>query len=200
VSPGKIPGDQVEPLGEHGGRQRDRVDDLLNRGRQRAVDAVGRAGRARDVRQPEQVGALGGVEPERRRDRVEHLNARVDLAPLLQPGVPGDTDPRELGELLAPQPGRAAAGAGGQADVLGQDALPAGTEERGQLGATRAGLGGAAAPSAAVEAACTGVLGGAAELSTAVDGRHGHVPHLPPPAVAVPGGVSTRITRLLVPA
>ena len=84
------------------------------------------------------MSALGGVEPERRRDGVEHLDARVDLAALLEPGVPGDADPGELGQLLAPQAGGAAAGAGRQADVLGLDALPAGAKEGGELGAARA--------------------------------------------------------------
>ena len=57
---------------------------------------------------------------------------------LLQPGVPGDADPGQLGDLLAAQPRHpASAGraAGGHAHVSWCQPGPRGAQERGQLGA-----------------------------------------------------------------
>ena len=169
-----VPREQVEPLGDHAGGQRKGVEDQLDLGGQRAVVAA-REGRSRagDVGQPEQVRPFGGVEPQHPGDRVEDLDAGVDRAALLQPRVPGDADPGQLGELLAAQAAGAAASAGGQPDVLGADAFPAGAEERRELGPAGAG---------------------------AVRGGCGHVIHPLLWARTVPGGISTRITRLLVPA
>ena len=97
---------QVEPLGDHArGHRREPVDDLLDLGRQRAFIAEAAGGRARDVGEPEQVGALHLVEHQRARHRVQHLDARVDRAALLQPGVPGDAHAGELRDLLAAQAG-----------------------------------------------------------------------------------------------
>ncbi len=165
------------------GRERHRVKDALHLGRQRALHAVGGPGRAGDVGEPEQVPALGGVQPERARDRVEHLDARVDRAALLQPGVPGDADPGQLRELLPPQPGGAAAGADGEADVLRADPLPAAAQERGELGPARRARG-------------LPVVGSGCRRRRSLRSRC----HAPMLLGAVPGGASTRITRLLVPA
>ena len=45
------------------------------------------------------------------RERVEHLRRDLDVAGLLEPGVPGHSDRGELRDLLAAQPRRAAAAA-----------------------------------------------------------------------------------------
>src|SRR6476661_760238 len=44
-------------------------------------------------------------EQERAGQRVDHLNRRGDVPALLQPGVPGDTDAGQLGDLFAPEAG-----------------------------------------------------------------------------------------------
>ncbi len=62
------------------------------------------------VGEPEQVLALVRIEQQRPRDRVQHLRRGVDVAALLQPGVPGDADAGERGDLLAAQAGRTAPG------------------------------------------------------------------------------------------
>src|SRR5258708_19839344 len=74
------------------------------------------------------------VEPERTGHSVQDLGAGVDRAALLQPGVPGDADTRELGDLLTAQPGGAAPDPRGQAGVLRPDAFPAAAQEPGDLG------------------------------------------------------------------
>src|SRR4029079_12303809 len=81
----------------------------------------------------EEVRALGLVEAERARDRVEHLGGGVDVAALLQARVPGDADPGELCDLLAPQPRRAPPPRRDQADALGRDPLAPAADEGGQL-------------------------------------------------------------------
>ena len=68
------------------------------------VAAAGGGGRVRQVGQPEQVLPLGLVEQQGAGHRGEHLRARVDLAALFQPGVPGHADAGELRDLLAAQP------------------------------------------------------------------------------------------------
>ena len=117
----------------------------------------------------EEMTALRRIEPEGAAQPLEELRRDLDLAALLEPGVPGDTDPGELREFLATQAGGAAAASGGQAHVLRRDALPAGAQERGEFGP-------------------------AGEAS----GR-GHVSHPPAVPAGAPGGASTRISRLLVP-
>jgi hypothetical protein len=67
------------------------------------------------------VAALGGVQAQRARERLEHIQRRAHVAALLEPRVPRRPDPGERRDLLAPQPGRAAPAAAGQADVLGQE-------------------------------------------------------------------------------
>ena len=59
------------------------------------------------------------TQAQRRRDGVEHLDAHVDRAALLEPGVPSDADSRELGEFLPPQARSTASSAWGQADLSG---------------------------------------------------------------------------------
>lgn len=48
--------------------------------------------------------ALGGVEAERPRERVEHLGGRLGGPALFEADVVVDADPGELGQFLAAQP------------------------------------------------------------------------------------------------
>ena len=77
------------------------------------VGAIGVRGRQRQLgpRQREQRRALGGVEPQRAGERLEHVGRGMDVTALLEPRVPGHPDPGERGQLLTPQSRRAAAGA-----------------------------------------------------------------------------------------
>src|SRR5450432_3233486 len=63
--------------------------------------------------------------------------AGLDRAALLEPGVPGDAHPGQLGDLLPAQPGGAAAQPRGQPHLLRADPLPAAAQERGQLSTAR---------------------------------------------------------------
>jgi hypothetical protein len=100
------------------------------RGERRAVGA----GRGVDgPGQLEEVGPLGGVEQQRAGEGVEDLHGDMDVAGLLQPGVPGDADRGELGDLLAPQARGAAPRPAGQSHPLGRDALAAAAQEGGEL-------------------------------------------------------------------
>jgi hypothetical protein len=89
-----------------------------------------------------------------RGEGVEDLDAGVDRAALLKPRVPGDANPGELCQFLAPQARRATADAGRKADVLRADPFPAGC-----AGTRRARCGGLAM-GAAVVLAGTAVLTG----------------------------------------
>ena len=79
------------------------------------------------------MGALGGRQPQRAGDRLEHVERGAHVASLLEPRVPGGADAGELRDLLAAQAGRAPPSAARQADVLGLDALAALAQEIGQL-------------------------------------------------------------------
>jgi hypothetical protein len=83
----------------------------------------------------EEVGALGGVEGEHARDGVEHLRGGVDVAALLEPGVPRQPHAGELRHLLATQAGRAAPAVDLQPDLLGRDPRAPAAQELGQLDA-----------------------------------------------------------------
>ncbi len=83
--------------------------------------------------QPEEVGALAGVEHQGAGQRVEDLFGDLDVAGLFEPGVPGDADGGELRDLLAAQARRAPATAAGQSDLLRRDALTAVAQEGGEL-------------------------------------------------------------------
>ena len=47
--------------------------------------------------------ALGGREPQRLGDGLEHVERRAHVAPLLEPRVPGGAHPGEQCDLFAPQ-------------------------------------------------------------------------------------------------
>ena len=76
------------------------------------------------------------VEPQGAGDRFEYLLGGIDVAALLQPGVPGHPDPGELSDLLAAQTRRAPPPGLWQADLFGRDALTTAAQERGQFPAT----------------------------------------------------------------
>jgi hypothetical protein len=124
--------EDVEPAVGQGGRQRvERVDDLDDL--RRDGPSLGPGQQRRGLSEPVQVLALGPAEPERPGQRVEHLHARVDLAALLQPRVPGDADARQQRQLLTAQPGRAPPRPAGQAEVLRRQLRPSGAQELAQL-------------------------------------------------------------------
>ena len=77
--------------------------------------------------------ALVVVEQERACDRVEHLRRRVDLAALLEPRVPRDSDARDLRDLLAPEARCAPPPRGAEAYLLGRYALAPAAKERAEL-------------------------------------------------------------------
>ncbi|CAN3980548.1 hypothetical protein KPATCC21470_3189 [Kitasatospora purpeofusca] len=83
--------------------------------------------------QGEQMGPLTGVEQQGARHRVQYLHGHLDLAPLLQPRVPGDADGGDLRHLLTAQPRRPPPTGRRQPHLLGGDPLPATAQERRQL-------------------------------------------------------------------
>ncbi len=82
------------------------------------------------------MGVFGVVQAEDAGDRIEHLRAGVDRAPLLEPGVPGDPHPGQLRDLLTPKPRRAATQTGRETCVIRCDQRPAAAQERRQLSPT----------------------------------------------------------------
>jgi hypothetical protein len=106
----------------------DRADALL--GRPRSLRGDG----ARGAREIEEVRALGLVELERPRQRLEHeLGDAADLAALQPPVVVG-ADAGQGGDLLAAQPGHPAPAVARQAGLLGCDLRASGGEELGDVG------------------------------------------------------------------
>ena len=69
------------------------------------------------------------VEVEHPGERIDDTRRRGDVAPLLEPRVPGEPDPGQLGDLLAAQTRRAPPPARLQADALGASALSAVAQE-----------------------------------------------------------------------
>jgi len=81
----------------------------------------------------DQVRALGRRQPQRARQRFEHVERGADVSSLLEPRVPGVPDSGQERDLFAPQPRRAPAAAVGEADVLGLEARALRAQEVGQL-------------------------------------------------------------------
>ena len=100
---------------------------------QRGPDTLGAAAR------PAPGGTVGGqrvqmrerlvVESQDAAQRLEHLRRRMPVAALLEPHEVVDADPGQQRQLLAPEAGRAAAGALGQPDLGRGDQLAPGTDE-----------------------------------------------------------------------
>jgi len=74
------------------------------------------------------MAALVGVEPQRARERVEHLLGRPPVAPLLQPHVVVGGDRGGHRHLLAAQAAHAAAADPLQTELLGHERLTPGTQ------------------------------------------------------------------------
>ena len=131
---GTVPGEQVVPAVVDGGGQRYQVvDDRLDLRGHAVGDRLLRY--RRDLGQPVQVLPFRLVEPQGTGDRVEDLHAHVDRPALLQPRVPGDAHAGELGDLLAPQAGRAAPPVRRKADVVRRHLGAPIAQEVRQLGA-----------------------------------------------------------------
>jgi hypothetical protein len=72
-------------------------------------------------------------QPQRRRDRIQDLPRGVDVAPLLEPGVPGDAHTRQVRDFLAPQ-AHGTTAAGRRQSVGGAvEALALSTQKRTEL-------------------------------------------------------------------
>jgi len=80
---------------------------------------------------------LGRIEVEHPGQRVEDARRGRDVTALLEPGVPGEPDPGQLRDLLAPQTGRAAPAVDRQAEALRRRALAMVAQELGELVAAR---------------------------------------------------------------
>jgi len=132
---GPVPGEVVPAAPEDAGRARPEVlDKPLDRGVERLVALLHR----RDlVAAPEQhqVRMLRGVHLQRLRKRLEHLLRGAHLTALLEPRVPGGPHPRERGDLLAPQAGRAPPAAVGEPYVLWLERCTPPAQEVRELGA-----------------------------------------------------------------
>ena len=81
----------------------------------------------------DQMRALGRRQPQRARERLEHVERGADVASLLEPRVPGGPDSGQQRDLFAAQARRAPAAAVGEPDVLGLEARALGAQEVGQL-------------------------------------------------------------------
>ena len=88
------------------------------------------------VGQKEKMAAFEFVEPEYARDVIEKRRGNVDVAPLLEPRIPSQTDPREDRNLLAPQPRCPTTLPERQSDLEWRDPFTMPTEEVGEFGAS----------------------------------------------------------------
>ena len=84
--------------------------------------------------QPVQVLPLGPVEPQGAGHRVKDLHAGVDLAALLEPGVPGNAHSGQQRDLLAAKPGRAPPRAPRHTEITRAEPGPACLQELTKLG------------------------------------------------------------------
>jgi hypothetical protein len=118
-----------------GGVVPDRVEEALQVRRHRR-HLIGRGrGQRSEAGQSQHVAVLGNAEAQRAADGVEHLAGRIDIAALLQPGVPGDAHPGQIGDFLAAKPHRATAPGGRQTEVRADQTFAAGAQEGAEFGA-----------------------------------------------------------------
>ena len=75
------------------------------------------------------------AEFQRTRQGFEKMRRDLDVAALLEPRVPADADTGELRDLLAPQPRRAAARAGDEANVRRRQPRSAAYQKVGEVAA-----------------------------------------------------------------
>src|SRR4051812_22532305 len=136
---GGVPSEDVGARADQVGRiRRHALDELGEIGR-RLARVVARGQRELDAREVEEVRALSGVEAQDPGQRVEHLCGRLDVPALLEPGVPGQADAGELGDLLATQAWRSASPVRGKPDVLRRHLRAAVPEEVRELRAALLG-------------------------------------------------------------
>jgi hypothetical protein len=133
---GFVPGDEVACRPDEAGGRRHLVVDQINQVRVQLTTGYGRlwlvhrqAGKAPGVAPPDFVKLQGTGK------RVENLACRVDVSPLLKPGVPGQADRREVSDLAAPQTDHAPAPCDRQANVLRLQRSSPRSQEIGQLAA-----------------------------------------------------------------
>ena len=100
---------------------------VRRRGAAAGGDAVGGAGEVVEV------GALGVVELQRPRQRLQHAGGGAGDLAALEPGVVLHAQPGERRDLAAPQARHAAVAGGGQPDLVRGDARAAGGEELAHL-------------------------------------------------------------------
>ena len=81
----------------------------------------------------EEMGAFGRLQLERASDAGQDLGRHPNVPALFEPGVPGEADAGEVGDLLPAQARRAAAGPAAEADGRRRDPGPAALEEVAQL-------------------------------------------------------------------
>ncbi|MNI55568.1 hypothetical protein D3C73_1105270 [compost metagenome] len=87
------------------------------------------------MRKQIKMAAFGGVQLQHARQVFQEGGRHADVAALLKPRVPGQAYPGQRGDLLTPQPRRAATAAGGQAQVRRVEACAPQAQEFGQIGA-----------------------------------------------------------------
>jgi hypothetical protein len=127
-----VVGEQVQSVVQDDGWVRlELVEERLRRGAE--LEALIGDRRPRKAGEREQMRVLVRVELKRPRDRIQYLGRRIDVAALLEPRVPGDADPGELGDFLATEPRRATPPSWTESDLLGSEPLPAAAQERAQL-------------------------------------------------------------------
>jgi hypothetical protein len=121
---GRVPGQDVERRpDQHRRPGQQRVEQPLQpRADRRGGDGAGRRGVTGQVHR---MGALRGRQPQRPRQRLQHLARRPRGTALLDQRQPGRADPGPRGDLLAPQPARTAAPGRLEAERLRGHALAA---------------------------------------------------------------------------
>ena len=102
----------------------DQISDACDRSARGRRPGYCRTGRAVvPVGEDVQVMALGGRHPQRRCQGVQHLRRGPHRASLLEKGVVGDGQVRQLGDLLAAQPSRPPPASCRQTDIAGHEPL-----------------------------------------------------------------------------
>lgn len=77
------------------------------------------------LRERKEMRPLGSIQPKGPAQALDEIGRDLNVAPLLEPSVPGESDTGELCDLLAAKAGRAPPYSGGKPGIL---RLRAGTE------------------------------------------------------------------------
>ncbi len=127
-----VPADDVPARSHHERRHAERLDHPQER--RAHLGHARRRRRSRPVlHEREQVFALVGRHPQRRADALENVGGHLDLAALLEPGVPGHADAGERRDVLAAQARSPAAVGVRKTDLGGRQARAAAFEEVDEL-------------------------------------------------------------------